>query len=161
MADWYRKAHDQALLRNGKIDHYPALNLLTALVLAHWRSDEVDLAEVDNVLNQVEQDFVESTGQQLSFWSAILLLDAELVRRLRHGDLDGGDYLTKLVQGYSHAAKRGTSREFSSVVEQLEFLHAMLDEDLEQSRRTKSVRKRLAKALRSMLDKLRPLMGDS
>ncbi len=159
MAEWYGKAHDQALARDGKTDYYPALNWLAALVLNHWRGENVDLGEVDNVLDRVEVDIVEAEGRDLSFWPAIAELDAEVVRRLRHGDLDRDDHMTLLVQGYSRAATGVTAREFSTVLEHLEFLHAMLDEELDRPRKTG--RKRLAKALRSMLDKLRPMAGDA
>ena len=154
MARYYHQAHQRTLNRDGKTDYYPALNWLAARTLDYLRGGEVDLTEINDLLDRVEKDINESSDQDLSFWSAIALLDAKVVRHLAHGDLDRDEQLDKLIAGYQEEAARATAREFSSVVEQLEFLHAMLDEALDRPRKT--VRKRLAKALETMLEKLRP-----
>ena len=133
MRKYYMEAHDLAVRKTGEIDHYPLLNWLFAAKFYAMKSTAKDNAMPDNteaLLTQVEAIANSPDRSKANFWHGAIKAECALLRGLLANDIKA--YQNEIVAGYQTSRKRGASaKEIRSVIEQLDFLAAMLPDDRE------------------------------
>ncbi|MCB1718816.1 MAG: CHAT domain-containing protein, partial [Candidatus Competibacteraceae bacterium] len=127
MARFYKEAHELALETKGTINHYPLLNWLAAELVLQRRGLDSKTAPDDftRLIGQAEQIADAKDREEPNFWNGTIKPECELVHGLTENALDVRQ--EAIVKGYLAARQRGVStREFSSVIEHLDFLIEML-----------------------------------
>ena len=151
MAEYYRKAHEKKYdMKGNKLDTYPLLNWLAAEILLGWYGEKADVttAKIGEWCEKARAFAEEQNRQNPSFWNSIVKPECDLVQALADGTLD--EQKQTIVDAYRNAKARGASpREFSSVIDHLEFL---ADIAADGSKR-KEVKQQAA-ALREILEQL-------
>lgn len=161
MLEGYQAAHELAIDRDGRLDHHPTLQWLTARVLLGLHDHKEGLEDVESWLDRVERAILESEGADVSFWGAVAQIDCDLARCLFQGGLDRDD-ATDLARRYLEQAVRGSFRQFSSVLEHLEFLTEMLESIGAQKKVAKGSRdeaRRLGKQIDDLRGQLEAALG--
>jgi tetratricopeptide (TPR) repeat protein/pimeloyl-ACP methyl ester carboxylesterase len=124
METCYREAHDSIYGKgNGKLDTYPLLSWLTAVILRNWpqKPDARTCAEVEKWCQMAETAAAEREQTNPDFWNTAVKPDCDLVRAMARQTLK--EQQETIVEGYRRAKQRGASqRQFRSVLEHLEFL---------------------------------------
>jgi hypothetical protein len=129
MERWYRSARELGQERASSEIFYPWSQELAAKVVSALRigrAAQLDLTEIRRSLRALDPE---------DFWLRVLSADLTLLELVAHGALNDQDQAT-VCDGYLKAWQHtGSGREFSSVVEQIRFLEAMLEEpDLPEDR---------------------------
>jgi tetratricopeptide (TPR) repeat protein len=137
-----RKAYKRAesiIQKRHEVDPYPLLNWLTAdtfLVL-------LGKAGEDNGSRKAQLDIAAAAAMsrdqhEPKFWDAVSVIDAELLTYISDGTLT--EHAQQLIDLYLTVKRRGSPREFRSVVEHLDFLIAMaaLGNDAGQGKRVQT-----------------------
>ena len=121
MGKAYKSAHEFNLQHRQQIDPYPLINWLTADILLaklgkKSESQQTQLAQ----LQDAESAAVAKNQAEPNFWERVSVIDAKLLRALAENSLP--QHSTALRDLYLKAKAESSPREFSSVLEQLEFL---------------------------------------
>ncbi len=149
MEQYYKKAEELFRQQKKKSDYYSTLNRLTASVLRQCRQTGSQIRDLDKCIEEIKKDARSGQNKDLSFWNAIALVDADLVRYLGQAKSDGR-VCCRIAKDYKAQRRRATSREFHSVTEHIQFLAEMLEESTNGGRATRG----LAADLRSILNEL-------
>jgi tetratricopeptide (TPR) repeat protein len=150
MARRYQKAHEIWQKNTGQPNPYYQLNSLVGEVLLH----QLDLrnplpSSLSKRLAEIETDATQQNEVQPNFWSEVAPAECLLVHHLASGTLN--KYQGEIVGRYQRAQKRGaSSREFRSVLEELDFLSNVLQSASEKQRRNAGQAKAL-EAIRARL----------
>ncbi|MDD2734759.1 MAG: hypothetical protein PHF56_12520 [Desulfuromonadaceae bacterium] len=124
------KAHEKKYdEKNRKLETYPLLNWLAAEVLRKWygMKPEVIPAEIVEWCEKARGCAEEKDRLEPNFWNSVVSPECDLVLALADGTLD--QQKQAVVDAYRHAKARGASpRQFSSVIDHLEFLAEMTAE---------------------------------
>jgi len=161
MANYYREAHELSYAGGkGKVDTYPLLNWLAAEILGVWYGagrrrvlSGKFLTEIDTWCEKAEAAAAEKDNKDPDLWNSLTASDARLVRALARDRLDQAKQ--DILAGYQRAKERGASpRQFSSVIEHLEFLTKMVAD----ASKKEKLQKRL-KALQELKEKLVAIGG--
>ena len=117
---------------------------------------KVVLADVEEgALRQAEAEARSADTANPSFWNGVNVADAGLGRELWRGELDDSAQRAA-VEAYLKPWRRGASRlEFASVLEQMEFIIAVLGDGSKKP----GERKKLASALETIATQLRSATG--
>jgi hypothetical protein len=124
MCDFYRRAHERAFLREGRIDAYPLLNWVAAeLCLVPAGVSAQKRPEFEALLDRVAQGLAEEGVPD--FWSLIASIDLTMVRALLRAKFDAA-VRQGIVADYRWAHLRaGSPRQMRSVVEHADFMARM------------------------------------
>ncbi len=133
MAEHYCKAYNLGAER-GKPDFYPLVNCLTGQALTSLIDDNEQLAtdfylSLDRAKALAEDD----NRKNPNFWNTAAPIDCLLLGHLTAGDLS--DYTGEIIADYAKANNVGSPREFSSVLDHLDFLENTLASAPENDRR--------------------------
>jgi tetratricopeptide (TPR) repeat protein len=134
---------------------YPLLNwlLATSLLALFEQGREPD--DVDHRLQEAANQASAADRDDPNFWHAAALADVALGLALRRGSLDDEEQRT-IIEAYLRAWRRGASAiKFASVLEQIEFVRAILCDDSGHARAD------LCHALSTIADRLRSVTGVS
>jgi len=146
MAVFYQKAFDLAESQ-GRFDAYPLLNWITAEVCLAWQKGRPSwppeiAAERLQRLSRAREELDRAIQKEKTFWAVSMRVDAELLQALCEGELSARQ-INLVAEKYRDAALLGSRREYSSVLDQIDFLAAMAGS-----------RKQVAKALATLRRKL-------
>ena len=148
----YKKAFK--LKRSKKqFDWYPLLNWVAAELAASWQDEqsrksfEAGKEKFQVWIGRAKQGLEADLAVQKEFWKEVMRVDAELLESLVDDSLDEST-IESIAGKYLEASKRGSPREFESVVDQLDFLLEMA-----------SSQAPIADALAKLRSKLTPGMG--
>jgi len=136
--------------RKVRLDTYPLLNwLLAEMLLAAGGAGGTAVDELSDWLAKAEASLTPGDEREVSIWDAMARGDVALARLLL-SDADVADRQTAMVEAYLRPWRRGASRlKFASVLENFEFIGAMLDDALSEAAQ------RLGTALRAAARRLR------
>ncbi|HEU0076656.1 MAG TPA: CHAT domain-containing protein [Longimicrobiaceae bacterium] len=129
MADSYRRAHEVALERRGRVYPYPTRNWLAARLMLHylrgglgtpgfaqWKAEEFEPWMKQTAASARRDDMDAS-----SFWTVVDMADGTLIRLLADGRLP--ERVDEVLQGYRSAWQRGGSPlSLNSVTEHLDWM---------------------------------------
>ncbi|HBA73270.1 MAG TPA: hypothetical protein DCZ63_14090 [Geobacter sp.] len=135
MAEHYCKAYNLGAER-GKPEFYPLVNCLTGQALTYLLDENEQLA--NDFYSSLEQAIAladEDHQKNPNFWNTATPIDCMLLRYLTTGDLS--DYTIEIIANYAKANNVGSPREFSSVLDNLDFLNHVLASAPENERRRK------------------------
>ncbi len=153
MAEYYREAHTHNEKRN-ELDTYPLLNWMAAEILCDWygvkRGVEDKSPNIGELCEKARAHAEEKDRQAPSFWNSVVKPECDLVLALAGTTLD--EQKQAIVDAYRHARARGaSSRQFSSVIDHLEFLADMAAT----AGKEKKIQRQTA-ALREIVEQLTP-----
>lgn len=128
MAEHYRRAHEKRYDRqSNSLDTYPLLNWLAADVLLGLYGDITNItqAAISEWCECARAYAQEKDRLNPNFWNGVVKPECDLIMALSSGAL--GENKQVIIDGYRHAKARGASpREFSSVIDHLDFLHSII-----------------------------------
>jgi hypothetical protein len=155
-----RRCYDRAFeLRKAAkfFDTYSLLNRMMADALL-WLLDGRDKpSDIDESLTRAEDEARTRDHDNPEFWNGVALADIALGRELLKGHLDG-DVQRDVIGAYLRPWRRGASAlKFASVLEQFEFLIAILGQELGETPDVK--RGALRAGLQTILTQLRAATG--
>jgi hypothetical protein len=115
--------------RKVRLDTYPLLNwLLAEMLLAAGGPGSTAVDELGDWLAKAEASLAPDDEREVSIWDSMARGDVALARFLL-SDTDMADRQTAMVEAYLRPWQRGASRlKFASVLENFEFIGAMLDD---------------------------------
>jgi tetratricopeptide (TPR) repeat protein/pimeloyl-ACP methyl ester carboxylesterase len=120
-------AYREAYNIKDEIDPYPLLNYLIGRVLL--RKPDEGIADVEELLERVEETASERFQREPSFWNVIIPADAALVRHLANQNLAEKKNQQQVIDGYRSGYHRAASaRERASVYQTLDFLISICPE---------------------------------
>lgn len=135
MAEHYCKAYNLGA-EQGKPDFYPLVNCLTGQALTYLLDENEQLAsDFYPSLEQVKALADDDHQKNPNFWNTATPIDCLLLGHLASGDLS--DYTAEIIADYAKANNVGSPREFSSVLDHLDFLNKVLASAPENERRRK------------------------
>jgi hypothetical protein len=123
-----RKAYKRAVSigqETHDINPYPLLNWLTADTVLALLDQPGETDDVRGEQLQLAAAAATSRDQrQPNFWDAVSVIDARLLAHISDGTL--ADHAQDLIDCYLSVRRRGSPREFRSVLEHLDFLITMI-----------------------------------
>lgn len=137
MAEHYCKAYNLGN-EHGKPDFYPLVNCLTGQALAYLLDEnEVLATDFYLSLDQVKALAEDDHRKNPNFWNTATPIDCRLLAHLTAGDLS--DYTVEIISDYARANNVGSPREFSSVLDHLDFLNNVLASAPENEKRLQMI----------------------
>jgi hypothetical protein len=124
MEKWYRSARELGQERNSSEIFYPWSQELAARVVSVRRRGEtaqLDLSEIRRSLRPVNTE---------DFWLRVLPVDLDLLELVAKGALTRPHQESVIADYLAVWGHTGSGREMSSIVEQIGFLIAMLDDQV-------------------------------
>lgn len=167
MRDAFARARDISA-QDGPVNPYPTNNWLAAHLLLKSRrakQAEDDPVDVELWLKRVETVVDGYTTADLSdFWNAIAKTDLDVIRSLHSvapNQQVAKENAKRIAKGYLRELKTATARDFSSIVEHMEFLVEVLSEEIESETKTqRRKRERLLLQFTEIYDQLHPALED-
>ena len=128
---WLReslKCYRKAYAKDG--DSYPLLNALTLELMLGWQSGKAAIPAARQKLNtdilNLGTAVMATTAVQRDFWTAAMVGDVALIEALTRPTLDPA-VIGDIRDRYLEARKRGSPREFRSVLDQIALLGSMAE----------------------------------
>ncbi|MEX0803982.1 MAG: CHAT domain-containing protein [Candidatus Binatia bacterium] len=124
MRNAYKKAHELKIKNDQQLDPYPLVNFLAAdLFLGLHGRKALSSKEMSERVQDADTAATARGRRDPNFWDAVASVDCQLMNCLVKKNLS--DNVDNLVSAYLGAKRRDASpREFSSVLDHLEFLSA-------------------------------------
>lgn len=126
----YKRAHEFALEKTGKIAVYPLVNWLTARMI-RWRRDtikQLDRIEMKEWLDKAQEQVTKMERDSPNFLSGIAVAECALLQYLLSARLEETVQLERIGNFYAEAIARGVApRKSRYVSEHLTFIRLMLE----------------------------------